>query len=446
MFTLPKDVDFIIDTLQKKGFLAFAVGGSIRDALLTIEAKDWDIATNAKPSEVTELFERVIPTGIDFGTVSVLLNSVTYEVTTFRKDGRYLDGRRPEEITFAATIEEDLSRRDFTINAMAYDSRSGKLIDPFNGQADLKDKQIRAVGDAVERFSEDGLRALRACRFAAQLGFDIEKITFEAIAKTIGVFKKVSPERIHDELVKLLSSDEPIRGLEYMRKSGLMSETLPELMTGIGIEQPKPFHVYDVYNHNIHTCEYAPKDFPLVRLAGLFHDISKPECKKEETFYDHDNQGALLAENIMKRLKFSNIDIAKVSVLVKSHMFNYTDEWTDAAIRRFIRRVGRENIDELFLLRVADMKAMNRGDETGYLRELKDRIAKIYSQDDALSVSDLKINGNEIMELLNIEPGQRVGQILNLLLEQVLDEPAKNSKDFLREAAKQIMVSEKAID
>ena len=234
MFILPKNVASIIDKLQESGFLAYAVGGSIRDALLGIEAKDWDIATNAKPEEVTRLFERVIPTGLAFGTVSVLLDGQTYEVTTFRKDGRYLDGRRPETITFANTIEEDLSRRDFTVNAIAYDKKNGELIDPFNGQADLKRKTLRAVGAPVERFSEDGLRSLRACRFSSQLGFEIEEKTFSAISRTLDIFKKVSPERIHDEIVKLLVSDAPMIGLENMRKCGLLAEILPELLTGIG--------------------------------------------------------------------------------------------------------------------------------------------------------------------------------------------------------------------
>lgn len=437
MFKLPKGVIYIVETLQKSGFKAYVVGGSIRDLLIGIPVYDWDITTDAIPDLVSSLFKKVIPTGVEYGTVTVMLDDGAYEVTTFRSDENYSDGRRPDKVSFTKDIRDDLSRRDFTMNAIAYDPLSKELIDPFNGRADIKAKLVRAVGDPEKRLGEDGLRSLRACRFAAKLGFEIEEKALSAISKTLDVFGKVAPERVHDEIMKMMMADKPSVGFEYMRKTGLLKLIMPELEAGLGVEQPKPFHVHDVYYHNIYACDSAPKELPLVRLAALLHDISKPECKKDGTFYDHDIQGSDSAEAILKRLKFSNDDIEDVANLVRNHMFNYTPEWSDSAVRRFIKRVGIDNLEDLFLLRIADMKAMEKEINSSYLKDLKDRIKWVIEAEDALDVSDLKINGKQVMQVLGCGPGPKIGEVLNGLLEKVLDDPSLNEKDRLIEMVKQ---------
>lgn len=445
MLKTPKGALQIIKTLQDKGFEAYLVGGCVRDSLLKKKPEEWDITTSAKPEEVVKLFIKVIPTGINFGTVTILLEDGQYEVTTFRSDERYIDGRHPEKVTFTKNLEDDLSRRDFTINAIAYDPFRKKLIDKFNGRKDLKAKLIRAVGNAIERFSEDGLRPLRACRFAAKLNFKIEKETFSAISQSLDTFAKVAPERIHDEILKLLLTNKPSIGFELMQKSGLLKPILPELEEGISVSQPKPFHKYDVYYHNLYTCDNLPKDKPILRLAGLLHDIAKPRCKEIKpdhpsgmTFYNHDQVGVKLTQEIMKRLKFSNADIAYATNLIASHMFQYTKEWGDAAVRRFMRKVGKENIDALFVLRLADIKAMEKKLTCDYLHILKKRIQKVLDDDNALNVCDLAINGENVMKALNIPPGPKVGQVLSELLEKVLDEPALNQKDKLLELIRNV--------
>lgn len=438
MFELPKNVLFICNKLYENNFKAYVVGGSIRDLIIGKPVYDFDIATNATPHEVTSLFEKVVPTGIDFGTVTVILNGENFEVTTFRSEDRYTDGRHPDKVSFAQSIEDDLSRRDFTVNAIAYDPITKKIIDPFNGQADLKAKIIRSVGDPISRFKEDGLRPMRACRFAAKLNFEIEENTFNAINKTLDIFKKVAPERIHDEIVKMISADAPSIGLEYMRKSGLLEIIIPEVLEGIGIEQPKPYHVYDVYYHSIYSCDYGPKNNPILRLALLFHDIAKPRCKKEMTFYNHEKVGATMAEDILKKLKFSGSDQEYVENLILNHMFNYDSTWTDSAVRRFIKRVGIDNIKDLFSLRKADMRAMNKDADSDYLKELSNRIKKVIDDENALDVSHLKINGQDIMDILKIGPGPKVGEALNYLLEKVIDDPSLNEMEKLTDIVRSI--------
>lgn len=437
MFNFPKGVLNIVGALKKKNFKAYVVGGSIRDMLMGLPVYDWDISTDASPKQVISLFKKAIPTGIKYGTVTVLLKDGDYEVTTFRKDESYTDGRRPDKVSFTKDITEDLSRRDFTINAMAIDPENNELIDPFGGREDIRLKRIKAVGDPVERFSEDGLRALRACRIAAKLGFEIEKKTFEAMSKTLNVFKKVSPERIHDELFKLMGAEKPSVGIELMRKCGILKIILPELESGLDVSQPNEFHAHDVYYHNIYTCDNIPKELPLVRIAALLHDISKPECKVDETFYNHEVTGAETAKKILKRLKFSNDDIEAVTNLIRNHMFNYTSDWSDSAVRRFIKRAGGQNIEDLFILRIADVKAMKKGMDHSYLGELKKRIKKVLDEENALSVKDLKVSGKDIMKKLKIKEGPKVGKILNILLERVLDVPGLNDKKMLLKIAEE---------
>ncbi len=428
----------IIKSLNDRGFQSFFVGGCIRDLLLGITPHEWDITTDATPEEILATFKRGIPTGIKFGTITVLEDSEPFEVTTFRKDENYIDGRHPENVRFTKDINEDLARRDFTINAIAYNPYSKTLIDLFDGKKDLENKIIRAVGNPLERFREDGLRAVRACRFAPQLGFTIEDETFKAISKTLDVVKKVAIERVHDELVKLLKSNIPSIGFEYMRISGLLDLFLPELSALYGVEQPKQFHKHDVYWHSLYSCDSAPKNMPTVRLAALFHDIAKPKCKDGETFYNHDKEGEILVRDILKRLRFGNATIETVSNLVSHHMFNYTDEWKDPAVRRFIRRVGKENIASLFDLRKADTSSMGREVSTDYLQKLQKRIDKILREKNALHISDLKVSGNDIMELLQIPPSKKVGKILETLLDRVIEDPSLNEREILLNMAKEL--------
>jgi len=437
MFKIPKGVLNIIEVLRQNGFSAYVVGGSIRDILLGMPVYDWDITTSASPQQVTALFDKVVPTGIKYGTVTVLLKDGDFEVTTFRCDEKYSDGRHPDKISFTKDIKEDLARRDFTVNAIAYDPIEDKLIDPFGGRQDLEKKIIRAVGEPLERFKEDGLRALRACRFAAKLEFSIEDATLRAISKTLRIFKKVAAERVRDEIIKMMSSEKPSSGFEYMRKAGLLKMILPELEKCVGVEQPKAFHVYDVYYHSIYACDAAPKELPLVRIAALLHDISKPACKKGDTFYDHDNAGAAAAKKILKRLKFSNDDIKEVVNLIKNHMFNYTQEWSDSAVRRFIKRVGPDNLEDLFILRISDMKAMEREIDPGYLKELKSRVRKVLEEENALDISDLEVSGMDVMKALKIKESPKVGKVLNALLEQVLDDPGLNKRQSLLKIIRQ---------
>lgn len=428
---MPTPVAQIIQTLLVKGFEAYPVGGCVRDLLLGKSPTDWDITTSATPDQVTPLFEKVVPTGLEFGTVTVLIDGVAYEVTTYRAEERYSDGRHPDSVRFGKTLEEDLSRRDFTVNAMAFDVEKNNVIDPFEGQKDLQAKLIRCVGDPVKRFSEDGLRSIRACRFAAKLGFKIEPKTLAAVSETLDTTKKVAVERIKDEMNKMMEADKPSIGIEYMRETGLLEFILPELMQTIGVEQPKPFHLYDVYGHSIRACDAAPNNDRMVRLAALFHDIGKPKCKEGDTFYGHDRVGAEITINLMRRLKFSNAEIDRVSLLVREHMFHYLPEWTDSAVRRFIKRVGEENIEPLFLVRKADVAGMEREVTDVELAPFRTRIQKVFDEDQALHVKQLKVDGNDVMKVLGIPPGQKVGEILNALMEDVLEDPRENDHDKL---------------
>ena len=428
----PRGALNIIKTLKNIGFECYLVGGCVRDAMIKKKPTEWDLTTNATPKQVAKLFKKAVPTGVKYGTVTIILPDGQYEITTYRSDAKYSDGRHPDKVRFTKSLKEDLARRDFTVNAMAYDPETKELVDIFNGQGDLKKKIIRAVGNPIKRFKEDGLRAVRACRFAAKLGFKIEAKTLKAITKTLSIAKKVAPERIHDELLKMMAAEKPSIALDLMHKTGLLKLIIPELLKCVKVRQPKPFHRYDVYWHSLYSMDSAPKDKPLVRLAALLHDISKPECKVGMTFYNHHVKGEKKVENILRRLKFSNAHIKKIAALVRHHMFDYQSEWGDAAVRRFLRRVSLENIDDLFLVRVADSKAMNQTIGLAYLKELRRRIKKVIKAEHALKTTDLALNGNEIMRALNCPPGPAVGQALNYLLEKVLDDPKVNTKMKLK--------------
>lgn len=434
---LPKEVLEIGNILAKGGYESYLVGGSIRDILLKRKVYDFDFATNATPGQVSKIFDRVIPTGIKHGTVTVIYQGKQFEVTTYRSDGSYSDGRHPDKVSFSSSIDEDLKRRDFTINALAFNPLTKEFIDIYQGVNDLKNGVIKTIGDAKERFKEDALRMMRACRFASELQFSLEDNTHQAIQDLKKTIFKVSVERIRGEFIKVIESAKPSVGIEYMRTTGLLDIVFPDIMAGFGVEQNK-YHKYDVYYHTLHVLDAVEsKDYRL-RLSALFHDIAKPivkktpENKEEATFYNHELVGAGVARRIMKGLKFSNEDVYLVTHLVKQHMFHYTSEWTDGAVRRFINRVKPENLSLLFQLRKADRIGNgNRSPDCEELQEFRGRIKEIMDKNSALKISDLKIDGKILMKKFAIQPGKIVGESLNYLLEQVLEKPELNNPEDL---------------
>ena len=437
---------------ERAGFKAYLVGGAVRDIFLHKKPHDFDVATNATPQDVMKLFKVVIPTGFEHGTVTVHFEGLEIEVTTFRTESGYSDGRHPDSVNYAATIEEDLSRRDFTINAIAADLKNGKIVDPFGGRRDIKKKVIRTVGKAHDRFMEDGLRPVRCLRFACKLGFSIEKYTYSGlfdseIRKKIG---SISIERFRDEFDKILASAKPSVGLKLLEGTGMTSIFIPELLAGRGCVQSdqRGFHDFDVLDHLYYACDGAPVEKPNVRLAALFHDIGKPASKKiidgNITFYNHERIGSKLTQQILTRLKYPNAVIDDVCHLINEHMFNYESNWTVPAVRRFIIRVGQDHLEDLFDLRLADMYGMhNQPIEYKYsaainlLVELKDRIAVELEKNNALSLKDLAINGNDLIAA-GFEKGKKLGLILNHLLDCVIEDPGMNTKDKLLEVAKSL--------
>jgi tRNA nucleotidyltransferase/poly(A) polymerase len=388
-----------------------------------------------------QLFKRVIPTGIKHGTVTIRYKGASIEVTTFRTESDYSDGRRPDEIRYAAAIEEDLSRRDFTMNAAAVKLPEGTLIDPFNGQSDIRHKLIRCVGKAEERFAEDGLRPMRAVRFAAQLGFNLEKETLSAIPGALSTTAKVAAERIREELDKTIASKSPQTGFIVMEETGLLKLILPELDACRGVEQ-KGYHRYDVLDHSFLACAYAARNdySQTVRMAALFHDLGKPAVQQMGaggvwTFYNHERESAKLAEGIMRRFRYPNAMIEKVRRLIAAHMFHYEDAWKDNAVRRFVIRTGEDLLPELFDLRMADT-AGTAGVEPdpSMLFPFKERIESVVAKSSALSLKKLKINGKDLMAA-GVKSGKYIGIILNELLETVIDDPALNTREKLLEIA-----------
>lgn len=447
---IPAEVSAIIEKLEKSGFKAYVVGGSVRDFLLGKKPKDWDVATDAAPEEIQEIFKDSVYENA-FGTVGVKTGSEdpdlkVVEATTFRIEGKYSDKRHPDKVRFAKTIEEDLSRRDFTINAMAMSAIKGKagdIIDPFEGESDLKKKIVRTVGDPDKRFEEDALRLMRAVRFSAELGFEIEEKTFSAIKKSADLLKSVSEERIRDEFEKIIMSERAADGVELLEAAGLLEHILPELREGIGVGQNK-HHIYSIWEHSIKALDYAAKkNYSLeVRLAALLHDIGKPDTKRgdgpDSTFYNHEMVGAKIAKKIMERLKFPKKTGDKVVHLVRHHLFYYNvDEVTPAGVRRFIARVGEEHIDDLLKLREADRIGSGVPKAVPYkTRHLLFMIDKV--KRDPISPKMIKLNGSDLMDLLEIEPGPRIGWILNVLLEEVLDDPELNAKSQLEKRAREL--------
>ncbi|WWU64831.1 CCA tRNA nucleotidyltransferase [Clostridium baratii] len=432
--TIPSNVKYIIDEFYKNNYEAFMVGGCIRDALLCKTPKDYDIATSAKPEITEKLFEKTIPTGIKHGTVTVLIDNEPYEVTTYRTEGEYKDNRRPDEVYFVSDIKEDLSRRDFTINAFAYNSREG-LKDFFGGLDDLNNRLIRSVGDANKRFNEDALRMLRAIRFSTQLNFDIEENTLNAIKDNKDLIKNISAERIRDELCKILISNNVRTGLNLLKECGLLQIVIPEIVPSIGFDQKNIHHFEDVFNHTLSVIEKCPEDLN-IRLAALLHDIGKPDVffiddKGNGRFFGHNTKSEKIARDILNRLRFDNKTIKSVCILVREHM-NVLDNASNLAIKRLINRVSKENIYSLLALQKADILSLKDPNVALYkVSDMRKKIDNIIDSNTPLTVKDLAIDGGKLIKELQIKPGKLVGDILNYLLELVLKNPELNNYDSL---------------
>jgi tRNA nucleotidyltransferase (CCA-adding enzyme) len=429
---IPQEVNYILNKLVSNGYEAFIVGGSLRDSLLKKIPKDFDIATNALPSEVISIFEHTIPTGLIHGTVTVIINTRPFEITTYRIDGEYEDNRHPSSVTFTSSLEEDLSRRDFTINAMAYGINE-ILQDPFHGLIDLEKQIIRTVGNANLRFNEDALRMLRAVRFSCQLNFDIEAETLKSIFTNSYLLKKISAERIRDELSKILVSSKPSIGIRLLQSTNLLQYVLPEIIPCIGFNQQHPYHDKDVYDHTLSVLDNTPSRLPL-RLSALLHDISKPDCFTIDGngvghFYTHEIKGAKAAENILTRLRFDNKTITAVSLLIKEHMAKNTP-LIPSAIKRYINRVGIENLEDLFDLQVADIKGLKPTDDFNAVFEIKNMVAKILEEKEPRKAEDLAIDGYDLINL-GYTPGKELGDMLKSLLEQVIENPNLNTRENL---------------
>ena len=449
-FEIPKEISNITKTLEEGGFEAYLVGGCVRDLFRKDKPKDWDVTTNANPEQIMKLFEKSVYEN-NFGTVAVINENINdqtlkvVEITPYRLEAKYSDHRHPDSIIFGNKLEDDLKRRDFTINAIAYNVSKKQVIDLYNGQQDIKDMIIRTVGKPRERFSEDALRMLRGIRLATQLGFMINADTEKAILMMGSFMNNISAERIQDEFVKIIMSDEPMKGLITANKLGILKYIVPELETGIGIKQNKD-HIYEVWEHLLRSIQHSAKrSWPLhVRLSALFHDIAKPKTrfwmdeKKDYTFYGHDVVGARIANEIMVRLKFSKKMIETVTKLVRNHMFfSDIDQITLSAVRRLVSRVGPENVWDLMRVRACDRIGMGKPKETPYrLRKYESMIEEAMRA--PVSVGMLKIDGIKIMDVIHETPSPRIGYILHALLEEVLENPSLNTTEYLEKKTKEL--------
>lgn len=446
---IPPEVSRITNTLEKAGFEAWVVGGCVRDLYLDRKPKDWDVTTNATPEDIQKLFENTFYTN-EFGTVGIVNEGVedeslkVVEATPYRVEGKYSDARRPDSVTFSKNIEDDLKRRDFTINALAYNPSSEKLLDLYGGMRDLEAGVVRAVGEPGERFAEDALRILRAVRISAELNFTIEPLTKEAMGEMAKQLGKISGERIREEFARILNSSQPMKALILSHGLGILGYMAPDLEQGIGVEQNQA-HSYDVFEHNLRSLQHAAdKGWPFdIRLAALFHDVGKPktrrwsEEKNDWTFHGHDVVGAKMAKKALEKLKFSRETIEKAEKLVRWHMFfSDPDKVTLSAVRRIIRNVGRENIEDLVKLRICDRIGTGRPKEQPFrLRKYHSMIEQALR--DPISVSMLAIDGKRLMEVTGEKPGPRLGWMLHALLEDVLDDPTRNTAELLEKRAKE---------
>ena len=460
-YQLPQQVKSLIDKFQKHKYQIYIVGGAIRNLLMRKEVKDWDFATDAKPEEIL----KVLPEGFydnKFGTVGIQSSAISsqlsdknqkksddrrlttddsvFEITTMRKEGIYKDSRHPQEVFWTNNIEEDLARRDFTINAIALSD--DRIVDPFHGENDIKNKIIKAVGNPNLRFQEDALRLIRAVRIAAELEFEIEKETKNTIVQNVTLIKNIANERIRDELFKILSSKNCYAGIVLLREVQLLQIILPELERCFGIIQQGPKHarVYDIGEHSLLALKHTPSVNPLVRLAALLHDIGKADTQKVDnlgnvTFYNHDVVGGNLINKISRRFNLSKKQADKLYKLIRFHMFTVDERQTDSAIRRFIKNVGLENIDDIMALRTGDRLGGGTLTETSWrMEKFKSRIKQVLQK--PFSITDLKVNGTDVMKELNIKAGPKVGEVLQKLFEEVLEDSSKNNRDYLTQRMK----------
>lgn len=447
--SVPGEVRELCQRLKDAGHRSWIVGGCVRDELLRQESDggpitrgDWDIATSARPEQVQKLFRRVIPTGIQHGTVTVLMNQGQYEVTTLRGETTYSDGRRPDAVYFVDDIKDDLARRDFTLNAIAYDVLEDRLIDPFDGAGDLARRTLRAVGAPGERFAEDGLRVLRGARFVATLEVELEPETARAIASSLDSYRKVSAERIRDEWLKTMKAKRPSRAFEVMKDHGLLAITAPEMLESVGCEQNR-YHAFDVWGHAMSCLDAAPQA-PVLRVAALLHDVGKPRSRafsdktNDYTFYEHERIGAEMVEPMLSRLRFSNEERQRIVALVRHHLICYDESWSDAAVRRWIQRVTPELIADLYLLSDADVRGKGRDctPDLAQLNALKEHVERVLAAGAAFSIRDLAIDGRVLMQELAMKPGPDLGRILKALLDEVVEDPTKNQRDTLLERAR----------
>ncbi|QQR64687.1 HD domain-containing protein [Candidatus Kaiserbacteria bacterium] len=448
---IPKGVQHVADILESHGFEAYLVGGCVRDLLIGKQPKDWDITTDAHPNEIESFFPNTYINN-DFGTVGVVNEETEdptlkiVEVTPYRTESEYSDARRPDSVEFGVSLTEDLKRRDFTVNAIAYRLKDESIVDLFGGEEDIKHKRLRAVGNPTERFKEDALRMMRAVRLAVELGFVIESETMSAITENSTNLSRISKERIRDEFSRILESKQPMQGIIFLEKLQLLQFVAPDLLRGIGVEQNQA-HAFDVYEHLLRTMQHAAdKDWEFdIRLAGLFHDISKPETrrwsdeKKDWTFHGHEVVGARVAKKALQDLKFPRERIERIVTLIRWHMF-FSDpaQITLSAVRRTIANVGQENIWDLLKLRRCDRIGTGRPKEQPFrLRKYTAMVEEALR--DPISVKMLKIDGSRIMELTGEKPSKKLGDTLNALLEEVLDEPAKNTTEYMEKRALELM-------
>jgi tRNA nucleotidyltransferase (CCA-adding enzyme) len=436
---VPKDVERVVEKLTEAGHAAYVVGGCVRDAIRGVDPQDWDVATDATPEEIQKLFARSLYTN-RFGTVIVRSGDHEVEVTTYRVEADYSDHRRPDSVAFTDSLTADLSRRDFTMNAMAWrpgrNGTPGELVDPFGGQRDLSARVLRAVGEPEERFREDALRMLRAVRFATLLDLRIDDRTARAIRECAPLAATLSGERIQQEIVKIVGAPRPSAALRLLSDVGLLDVICPELEECKKTPQDK-VAAQDVFEHSLATVDATPPGDLVLRLAGLFHDIGKPETFADGHFHQHEFVGEFKARQILRRWKFDKETVAEVAHLIRNHMFWYETHWTDSAVRRFIRKIGLDYIPALFALRRADNIGSGARSPRMYaLEALWQRVQEEIAAANAFSLRDLKIDGNDIMRELGIPAGPEVGHILNALFERVLDEPSLNTREKLIELAK----------
>lgn len=439
---IPKEVNYIINNFYKNNYEAYMVGGCVRDSILGTLPKDYDITTSAKPEETVSLFEKTIPTGLKHGTITVLINGNPYEVTTFRTEGTYLDNRRPSSVDFVTDIKEDLSRRDFTINALAYNENKG-LIDYFNGVNDINNKTIRCVGEPDKRFKEDALRMLRAIRFSCQLTFYIEENTFNAIKDNYRLIKNISFERIRDELCKILISPNPSRGLELLKDTNLLELILPEINSLVDFSPKCTNHNRNVFVHTLKVIDNTENNL-LLRLSALFHDVGKLNTLtsfNNGSFYgfpEHSGEGAKMSEKILSKLRFDNNTIKIVSKLIEHHLvLNVNTMPTKYEVKKLINDVGKNNLSLLFNLQRADINSLDNPkiflEKVSYTEKLANLILE---NNEPLTIKDLDIAGEDLISNLGLKPGKIIGDILNYLLDRVLENSNLNSKEILLNLAK----------